>query len=114
MRYKPQTGSSAWFIHRMTGISLTLYIFLHLYVLSSLRDPVRYEALMETMRTPVMKLLDAGLLGLVVGHGLNGVRLTLLDIGISTRFQKPLFWAAFIVGALLFILGALPIVGAIG
>lgn len=114
MRYKPQTGSIAWFIHRITGISLTLYIFLHIYVLSSLRDPVRYEALMNTMRMPFVRFLEAGLLGLVIGHGMNGIRLTLIDMGISTKLQKPLFWVAFAIGALLFILGALQIVGVVG
>ncbi|MDA8241365.1 MAG: succinate dehydrogenase, cytochrome b556 subunit [Nitrospiraceae bacterium] len=113
MRYRLQTGSFAWVIHRLTGISLTLYIFLHLYVLSSLRDPAHYEALMKTMRTPLLRLLDAGLLGLVLGHGFNGFRLTLIDMGISTKLQKPLFWVAFVVGALLFILGALPIAGVV-
>jgi succinate dehydrogenase / fumarate reductase cytochrome b subunit len=113
MRYKVQTGSFAWFIHRITGIALTFYIFLHLYVLSSLRDPARYEAVMNTMRTPFARLLEAGLLGLVIGHGFNGLRLTLIDMGISTKLQKPLFWAAFAVGAVLFILGALPIAGVI-
>jgi hypothetical protein len=34
-------------------------------------------------------------------------------MGISTKLQKPLFWAAFAVGAVLFILGALPIAGVI-
>ncbi len=111
MRYKFQTGSFAWIVHRLTGIALTLYIFLHLYVLSSLRDIAHYDALMETMRTPFLKLLDAGLLGLVIGHGFNGFRLILIDIGVSTRFQKPLFWAAFAVGALLFAFGTLSIVG---
>ncbi|MDA8431976.1 MAG: succinate dehydrogenase, cytochrome b556 subunit [Nitrospiraceae bacterium] len=113
MRYKPQTGSFAWFIHRITGILLTLYIFLHLYVLSSLRNPVRYEALMQTMRTPFFKFLEAGLLGLVIGHGLNGLRLTLIDMGLPTRLQKPLFWAAFGVGAALSVLGSLSIVGGV-
>jgi succinate dehydrogenase / fumarate reductase cytochrome b subunit len=111
MRYRFQTGSFAWLIHRLTGIALTLYIFLHLYVLSSLRDPVYYEAVMKTMRIPFLRLLEAGLLGLVIGHGFNGIRLTLIDLGISTRLQKPLFWVSFVVGALLFILGALPIAG---
>jgi succinate dehydrogenase / fumarate reductase cytochrome b subunit len=111
MRYKPQTGSFAWLLHRITGIALTLYIFLHLYVLSSLRDPARYETLMKTMKTPSVRLLEAGLLGLVIGHGFNGIRLALIDVGISTKLQKPLFWTAFAVGAILFILGALPIAG---
>lgn len=111
MRYKLQTGSFAWLIHRATGVALTLYIFLHLYVLSHLRDPVRYASVMEMMRKPLMRLTEAGLLGLVIGHAFNGFRLTMLELGIPTRLQKKLFWTAFFFGGLLFLYGGWIIMG---
>jgi succinate dehydrogenase / fumarate reductase cytochrome b subunit len=114
MRYKLQTGSFAWIIHRLTGIALTFYIFLHLYVLSSLRDPAAYEALIKLTSTRLLKLLEAGLLALVISHSLNGFRLTLIDMGVSTRKQKLLFWSAFALGAFLFVLGAVPMIGGAG
>lgn len=113
MGYKWHTGSLAWLIHRFTGILLVLYIFLHLYVLSHLRDPLQYERMMKLMKNPLVGLGEIGLLGLVIAHALNGVRLTLLDLGISTRFQKPLFWIALIGGGVLFVFGARPIIGGI-
>ncbi|MFO0754009.1 MAG: succinate dehydrogenase, cytochrome b556 subunit [Thermodesulfovibrionales bacterium] len=106
MRYKLRTGSFAWLIHRVTGVALTLYIFLHLYVLSHLRDPEEYRELMETMRNPLVRVSEVGLLALVVAHAFNGVRVTLLEMGLSTRLQKPLFWTAAAVGAVLCLAGA--------
>jgi len=111
MRYKLQTGSFAWVIHRVTGISLTLYIFIHLYVLSHLKDPLKYASLIEMMKNPLVKLSEAGLLGLVIGHAFNGFRLTLIDIGASTRLQKKLFLGAFFIGGLLFLYGSWIILG---
>lgn len=111
MRYRLQTGSFAWLIHRVTGISLTLYIFLHLYVLSHLKDPLKYASLIEVMKNPLVKLSEAGLLGLVIGHAFNGFRLTLIDLGVSTRLQKKLFWGGFFVGGLLFLYGSWVILG---
>jgi succinate dehydrogenase cytochrome b subunit len=111
MRYKIQTGSFAWLIQRITGVALTLYIFLHLYVLSHLKDPLQYSSLIEEMKNPFIRLSEAGLLGLVIGHAFNGLRLTLLDIGVSTGLQKKLFWSVFIVGALLFFYGSSIILG---
>ncbi|MBZ0155926.1 MAG: succinate dehydrogenase, cytochrome b556 subunit [Alphaproteobacteria bacterium] len=106
MRYKLRTGSLAWLIHRVTGVALTLYVFLHLYVLSHLRDPEEYEKLMAMMKNPLVKLSEVGLLALVTAHALNGVRVTLLELGLSTRLQKPLFWTAVAVGIVICLAGA--------
>lgn len=110
MRYRWHTGSFAWLIHRVTGILLTLYIFLHLYVLSHLRDPLQYESLMRFMKNPFVRLSEIGLLGLVISHSLNGFRLTLIDLGISTSLQKLLFWIAVSIGFLLFMVGSWPMI----
>jgi len=113
MRYRLHTGSFAWLIHRVTGISLTLYIFLHLYVLSHLKDPLKYASLIEAMKNPLVKLSEAGLLGLVIGHAFNGFRLTLIDLGVSTVLQKKLFWGGFLAGGLLFLYGSWVILGGV-
>jgi len=107
MRYRLRTGSFAWLIHRITGISLTLYIFLHLYVLSHLKDPARYESIMKQMENPIMRLGELALLILVFTHALNGFRLVLIDTGVPTRFQKTLFGIAATTGILIFVFGAI-------
>ncbi len=111
MRYRWHTGSFAWLIHRVTGILLTLYIFLHLYVLSHLKDPETFNSMMALMKHPLVKLSEVGLLGLVLAHGLNGLRLTLLELGVSSRLQKSLFWTAVATGIVILFIGGLPILG---
>lgn len=68
---------------------------------------------MKVMDNPLARIGEAGLLLLVITHSLNGVRLTLLDLGMPTRFQKPLFWSAAMIGGIIFLIGALPILGGI-
>lgn len=111
MRYTLHTGSSAWLIHRITGVLLTLYLFVHLYVLSHLKDPARFTEIMGLMRHPLVRLSEAGLLALVVAHSFNGIRLVLLDVGVPTRWQKRLFWAAVVAGGILSVFGAIPFLG---
>jgi succinate dehydrogenase / fumarate reductase cytochrome b subunit len=111
MRYRWHTGSVAWLIHRITGILLTLYIFLHLYVLSNLKDPAKYSEMMILMKNPLVVLSEVGLLGLVLAHGLNGLRVTLLELGLASRTQKTLFYAALGLGGVIFIAGSLPLLG---
>jgi succinate dehydrogenase / fumarate reductase cytochrome b subunit len=111
MRNRWHTGSAAWIIHRITGVLLTLYIFLHLYVLSSLKDPRKYESLMEAMDNPLIKTGEAMLLLLIIAHALNGVRLTLLDCGVASKYHKRLFCSAAVLAGIIFLAGVFPIIG---
>lgn len=111
MAYRWHTGSVAWLIHRVSGVLLALYIFAHIYVLSSLRDPARFESLMQLMQTPLVKLAELGLLALVAAHTLNGIRVTLLEMGVPGRLQKPMFWGAFAVGFVVVTFGAFTFLG---
>lgn len=110
MTYRWQTGSIAWFIHRASGVILTLYIFVHLYVLSHLADPEEYTALLGLLENPLVRLSEIGLLALVISHALNGIRLTIMDFGAPTKVHKTLFIIALIAGGILFLLGAWPII----
>ena len=113
IRYRMQTGSIARIIQRSSGVALTIYIFSHLYYLSSLRDPVKYESLRKLLDYPFVKFGEAGLLLLVIAPSFNGGRLTLLDMGVPTRLQKTLFFIAALTGCLIFLFGAWPILGGI-
>lgn len=113
MRYRFRTGSFAWLIHRLTGIALTLYIFLHLYVLAHLKNPDGYAAIMEVMQNPLVKVSEAGLLAIVIAHAFNGFRLALVDLGMPTGLHKKVFWYAFGIGASITLLGGLYIAGAV-
>ncbi len=109
MMYRWHTGFVAFLIHRFTGVLLSLYIFVHLYVLSHLKDPEEYKRLMSLMNSPLIRISEVALLALVIAHGLNGLRLTLFDLGLPSGYQKRLFWAALFLGIVLFALGSYPI-----
>jgi succinate dehydrogenase / fumarate reductase cytochrome b subunit len=80
-------------LHRISGIGLVAYLFLHLALLNQLRQgPTAWGAFMQTMRSPWVTVLDGILLFGIVIHGLNGLRLTMLGFGVFLRYQRLIFW----------------------
>lgn len=106
MRYRLNTGSVAWFIHRVTGIILSLYLIAHIYVLSHLKDPVAYNKLMAFMKNPLLKIGELILFAIVLKHVFAGIRITLLEMGISTKYQKTMAYAGAFLVAMIWLVGA--------
>ena len=106
------SGMVAWLIQRVTGLLLLFYLLLHVHTISRLsQGPAAFDAAMATFRNPWFKLLEIGLLATVVLHALNGIRITLLDLGagVGVERQRQLFWAVTIgIGVLVFLAGAIP------
>jgi succinate dehydrogenase / fumarate reductase, cytochrome b subunit len=87
-------GMLAFMIHRISGIGLVAYLFLHLALLNQLRQgPGAWNGFVQVMRSPLVLFLDGVLLFGILIHGLNGLRLTLVGLGILVQHQRPLFWA---------------------
>ena len=90
------TGMWAWILHRITGLGLVFYILLHTILMgvSLLSGKEGFDATLSVlMSNPVFELLDIMLLGAVLYHGFNGIRILLFDvgIGISINSQKIIF-----------------------
>jgi len=101
-----QAGTWAFILNRITGIGLTVYLFLHLAVLSTLaRGPEAYDRFIALAKSPPFV---AGELLVVVGglyHGLNGLRVACTSFGIGVPQQQRLFFilvALVAVGGLIF------------
>jgi succinate dehydrogenase / fumarate reductase cytochrome b subunit len=110
MRYRWDTGFWAWLLMRVSGVLIVLYLILHLFVLSRLGvGKEAFEALVGLMDNPVTKLLELGLVGCILYHGLNGIRICILDLGWGLFEQKRLFWATMAVGAVIFAVAAVPV-----
>jgi len=93
LRLKP-VGMLAFMLHRLSGIGLVFYLFLHLAVLSRLRGgPESWDSFLALVRSPLFLILDGILLLGALLHGLNGLRLTLIGLNIGLRWQKASFWA---------------------
>ncbi len=97
----PNLGTFSWVIHRITGILLILYIFPHIWsVSSSQAGKESFDAKMNLFGSPFFKVLELGLVLLVAIHMLNGIRITLTDFALLTRKHKLFFW----IGVTLFVL----------
>ena len=102
------TGMLAFMIHRLSGIGLVAYLYLHLILLNKLRQgPEAWDSFLQIMHSPSMMALDAVLLFGILIHGLNGLRLTLIGFGTFLPWQRVLFWFSLTIAAALTILGML-------
>jgi succinate dehydrogenase / fumarate reductase cytochrome b subunit len=92
LRSRP-AGMLAFMLHRLTGIGLVFYLYLHLAVLSKLRGgPESWDSFLALVRSPWFLVLDGILLLGVLFHGLNGLRLTFIGLNIALRWHKAAFW----------------------
>ena len=113
MRYRWQLGFWAFLLMRISGVAITVYLILHIYVLSHLLDgPAAFDELMKTMLNPLFKFFELALLGGVLYHVVNGVRIFWIDFASGAKTQEAWFWAMVCVGAVVFIFGAIPMLKA--
>ncbi len=86
-------GGLAFLLMRLTGIGLVIYLFIHLYVLRLLaQGPEAWDAFIAMAKSPLFLALDGFLILGILYHALNGVRVTLLGLGIGVPHQTRLFW----------------------
>jgi len=99
-----RTGTAAWLLQRLSGLFLTLYLIVHIIVIgTAVQGEDAFDDLLATFDKAPFLILDAGLVGVVAFHAVNGLRLILFDFAIGLRFQKALFWISFVVAVAVFI-----------
>ena len=105
------TGQWAHLLQRATGIMLLGYLLLHVKTIQSLSGGAEaFNAAIATFKSPLFKLAEIALLGVVVLHAFNGIRVTLLDLGYAQSRQRQLFWIwSIAIAALVLLAGAIPL-----
>ncbi|MEW6424313.1 MAG: succinate dehydrogenase, cytochrome b556 subunit [Bacillota bacterium] len=100
-------GVWAWFFQRVTGVGLVFYLGLHIFVIhfASAGGRIRFDEVMARLESPFFISLDLVLLAVVLYHGLNGLRIVLLDFGVGVKNQAALFWVLGGIGIILFGIG---------
>jgi succinate dehydrogenase cytochrome b556 subunit len=94
-RYRIHLGTAAWLLHRLAGLGLILYLLLHIWVIHHLiGGKESFDHTMEYFNNPLFKSLEIGLVGIIFYHLWNGLRLTVIDLGIMVERQKVLLGAA--------------------
>ncbi|WP_164517846.1 MULTISPECIES: succinate dehydrogenase, cytochrome b556 subunit [unclassified Mycobacterium] len=110
--YKGDPGMWAFALHRITGATIFFFLFVHVLDTALVRvSPEAYNAVISTYKTPLVGLMELGLVAAVLFHGLNGVRLILIDFWWQgTRWHRQMLVA---VGAIWLVV-MVPVVVRIG
>lgn len=99
-------GMYAFWAHRITGIVVTIFLFLHIWTLSSVfRGKDAYDYAISKFDTTFGYLFQYVLLLTVAIHLVNGIRITVVDFCGVTRSQKKLLWISIFVLVLIAVVG---------
>jgi succinate dehydrogenase / fumarate reductase cytochrome b subunit len=106
--YRGDPGMWSWVLHRITGATIFFFLFVHVLDTALVRvSPEAYNAVIETYKTPIIGLMEVGLVAAVLFHALNGIRIILIDFWAEgPRHQKKMllgvavFWLLVMVPAL--------------
>lgn len=94
----PNVGTWSWLLHRITGVILVIYLFMHLFALSSsIGGETTFNTWLSYLQTPLTHVLEIGLAAVVAFHLLNGLRITIADFFFLTKPHKTIFWIAMII-----------------
>ena len=107
MFYRGKEGQWSWIFHRITGVGVLLFLFIHILdtVLVGF-GPEFYDKVMAIYRNPFFKLNELVLFAAVLYHSLNGVRIILIDFWPSgARYHKQIFYTMMT----LFVAGMIPV-----
>jgi len=95
----------AWLLHRISGVAILLFLFLHIVDTSLVGfGPGAYDTFVSVYRFPAFRVLEVALVAGVVYHGVNGVRVLVVDFVENTNaIQRQLWWLVWLVFAVLFL-----------
>ena len=111
--YRWFTGSLAYVLHRVSGLALLFYLFFHIHSITEAgqADPTSYDLMVRRFQEPDFKLGELLLYAALLFHGINGIRILLVDFVIHrSDFHKKLFWGLAALIAVLLVVGSVPLI----
>ena len=106
--YRGREGMWSWILHRVAGVGIFIFLLAHIVDTSFVGwGPKLYNHAVELYRHPISRLGEIVLIGAVLFHATNGVRIIIIDfVPRATRVHRQLFYVAAAVFLALFIPGA--------
>jgi succinate dehydrogenase / fumarate reductase cytochrome b subunit len=97
--YRGDPGMWSWVLHRITGATVFFFLFIHVLDTALVRiSPQAYDEVIATYKTPIVGLMELGLVAAVLYHALNGIRVILIDFWAQgPRYQRLMLWTIGIV-----------------
>jgi len=101
-----EIGDWAFVLHRITALSLVLYLGMHLIVLGTLtQGPEAFNSFIELAHNPLFILGELLVVAAALYHGLNGLRVGLTSFGVAIPYQKQIWYvvmAIAVIGSIIF------------
>jgi len=93
--YRGRVGMWSWVLHRITGVAIFFFLLVHILDTALVRvSPEAYNVVIEAYKTPIVGVAELGLVGAILFHGLNGLRVIAVDFwSKGTKLQSLMFWA---------------------
>ncbi|RJK95491.1 succinate dehydrogenase, cytochrome b556 subunit [Vallicoccus soli] len=103
--YRGREGMWSWVAHRVTGTLVFFFLFVHVLDTALVRvDPDAYDRIIDTYKNPVVNLLEIGLVGAVLFHAFNGLRIIMVDFwDKGARYQRQMLWGVVTLWAVLMV-----------
>ena len=103
--YRGDPAMWSWVLHRITGATIFFFLFVHVLDTALVRvSPQTYDEVISTYKTPIVGLMELGLVAAVLYHALNGVRVILIDFWArGTRYQRLMLWAIAVIWLLVMV-----------
>lgn len=80
LRYRGALGQWSWILHRITGLGVVFFLFLHVIDTSwAVFYPDKYVEAIAVYQSPLFTVGEFALVAAVVYHAINGLRISLLD-----------------------------------
>ena len=106
--YRGREGMWSWVAHRITGVLTFFFLFAHVLDTALVRvSPESYDRVIETYKNPFVNLMEIGLVGAVLFHALNGLRIIAIDFwSRGPKLQRQMLWLIVAVWVVVMVPGA--------
>jgi len=100
--YAGDTGQYAWVLHRATGLGIVGFLLIHILDIMLIGfGQELYDHAVSFYGNPFIIPMEVALVGAVLYHAFNGVRVILIDFwSKGTHKERQLFWIALILSIL--------------
>ena len=103
VKYQGRMGQWAWIFHRISGLGVLLFLTIHIADTSMVYFyPPLYEEALKLYKSVPFGVGELLLAAALIYHGLNGIRVALVDFEPNlTRYQRQMWiavWALFAIG----------------
>lgn len=86
IRYRGRGGHYSWLAHRISGLAILSFLAIHVWEgAMATYSPAIYTAAVTFFKHPLLGVGEIALMGAVLFHAFNGIRITILDF-------KPELW----------------------